>query len=197
VQRRTWLQSLAAFLVVHPWTRLRAFAQAPPLTELQIATLHGIAEVVLPSELRPVERRAIVNRFALWVRNYREQADRGHSYGSSRLAEASGPSPARQYPPQFEALDRAAAGSGATTFAALSADARRTLIEAALNGPPVVTRLPTQPTGANVIADFMGFYFNSPAAYDLCYQREILAEQCRELAGSENLPARRTTGGPP
>ncbi len=195
MQRRTWLQSLAAFLVLHPWARLRAVAQSPvALTDAQIAALHALADVVLPAELRAVERRAVVNRFALWVRNYREGADRGHSYGNSRLAEVAGPSPARRYPPQFAALDRAAGASGATTFAALPIAARRVVVEAALNAPPAVTRLPAQPTGANLVADFMGFYFNSAAAYDLCYQRDILAEQCRELAGSENLPPRRGGG---
>ncbi len=194
MQRRTWLQALASFVVLRPWTRLRAFTQIPVLSDRQIETLHGIAEVVLPGELRPVERRAVVNRFALWVRNYREGADRGHSYGNSRLAEGAGPSPAHRYPPQFDARDRAAAAAGGTTFSALPLEARQRLVGAALNATPPVTRLPARPTGAHLIADFMGFYFNSPAAYDLCYQRDILSEQCRELAGSENPPPRRATG---
>jgi hypothetical protein len=195
MQRRTWLQSLVAFVVLRPWERLRALAQSPALTDPQIEMLHGVAEVVLPTALRAVERRAIVNRFALWVRNYREGADRGHSYGNSRLADVTGPSPAHRYPPQFAALDRAAAAAGGTTFASLPLDARRTLVAASLNAPPAVTRLPTQPTGVNLIADFMGFYFNSPAAYDLAYEREIRSEQCRELAGSEQAPPRRSSGG--
>ena len=98
--------------------------------------------------------------------------------------------PARQYPAQFAALEASARTAGAASFAASSKEQRRTIVEASLNAPERVTRLPGTPTGANLVADFMGFYFNSPDAYDVCYGRDIGADRCRSLTGSEQEPAR-------
>jgi hypothetical protein len=87
------------------------------------------------------------------------------------------------------ALDRAAGEQSIATFSAMSVDQRRAVIEAALDAPPRVTQLPGQPTGANLVADLMGFYFNSPEAFDLGYQAAIGRDACRALAGSEQPPA--------
>ncbi len=105
-----------------------------------------------------------------------------------RLRQPSGPSPAVRYPAQFAALDAAAQARGGTTFAALLASARREVAEAFLNEPQPVNRLPAQPTGANLVADLMGSYFNSPDAWDRCYPAEIQREPCRRLDGSEQQP---------
>jgi hypothetical protein len=64
------------------------------------------------------------------------------------------------------------------------------VIEAALSTPQPVANLPARPTGANLVADFMGFYFNSPDATDLAYQRAIMRDTCRGLPGSEKEPER-------
>jgi hypothetical protein len=191
MKRRSWLQSVAAVLVTRPWTRVRAWTQAPALSEREVATLRAVAEVVLPAAIGVDARQAAVDRFVAWVANYKQNADRGHGYGNSSLSAATGPSPAARYPGQFAAFDRAAVESGAATFAALPLADRRRLVEAALNAAPAVTRLPARPTGANLVADFMGFYFNSPEAYDLAYQRDIGKDRCRTLAGSEQAPPQR------
>lgn len=163
-------------------------AQAPPLSGADIATLKAMAEVVLPTAVGQSGRDKAVARFVGWVRNYREGADRGHSYGASALAASSGPSPAARYPAQFAALDTAARDRGAPSFAALPLDARRTLVENALNLPQPINRLPARPTGANLVADFTGYYFNSADAFDLAYEAEIGRDSCRSLDGSGNAP---------
>jgi len=66
---------------------------------------------------------------------------------------------------------------------------RRFVIERVLNAPPVVQRLPARPTGVNVIADFMGFYFTSGDAWDLAYRARIGRDRCRTLDGSDRAPA--------
>jgi hypothetical protein len=191
MKRRTLFQSVAAVLLARPFARwpLAAPAQAA-LSSSDVATLHAIGDVVLPDAAGADGKGLVVDRFVAWVRNYREGADMGHGYGASTLRRPSGPSPALRYPPQFAALDRAAAALGAKTFAALSREQRVLIVEARLNEPERVTRLPAQPTGANLIADLMGFYFNSPDARDLCYQRDIGADRCRSLDGSEQEPER-------
>jgi hypothetical protein len=167
---------------------LRPREQAPPFTAAETATLKAIAEVVLPSALDRAARDRVVTAFVNWVRGYREGADRGHGYGSSTLSQPTGPSPAGRYPAQFAALDKAAAARGAASFAALALDGRRALVEAALNEPQPVPRLPARPTGANLAADFMGFYFTSGDAWDLAYRANIGRDRCRSLDGSDRAP---------
>jgi hypothetical protein len=188
VPRRTVLQAIAAAVAATPLARLRIFAQAPPITETETATLKAIAEVVLPSAVGRAERDHFVAEFVAWVRNYKEGADMGHGYGASTLRSASGPSPAPRYPSQFASLDDAAKAKGASSFATLRPDDRRAVIEAALNGPPQMTRLPSQPTGQSLVADFMGFYFTSSDAWDLAYQAQIGRDRCRTLDGSDKAP---------
>jgi hypothetical protein len=189
MKRRTVLQSLAALVAVPRLTRLELFAQAPPLNDTEITTLKAIAEVVLPSALGADGRDLAVAEFVAWVRNYKEGADRGHGYGNAQLQQPTGPSPAARYAAQFAALDKAASDQGAASFRALPVAARRPIVEAALNTPQPVTRLPGRPTGANLIADFMGLYFSSADAVDLCYRAEIQRDTCRGLEGSEQPPA--------
>ena len=150
-----------------------------------------MAEIVLPRAIGQDGRDKAVAGFVAWVRNYREGADTGHGYGSSTLSRPTGASPAARYPAQFAALDAAARTQNGTSFAALPLDRRRTVIEAALNLPQPVTRLPPRPTGANLIADFMGLYFNSADAHDLCYNAEIGRDTCRSLEGSDQAPVGR------
>ena len=188
MKRRTVLQSLAALVAVPRFTGLKLFAQTSALGDTEITTLKAIAEVVLPSALGAQGRDDAVAQFVAWVRNYKEGADRGHGYGNSQLSPPTGPSPAARYPAQFAALDKAAADQSAASFAKLPLAARRTIVESALNTPQPVTRLPARPTGANLIADFMGLYFNSADAVDLCYRAGIQRDTCRGLEGSEQAP---------
>lgn len=188
MKRRALLQSLAAVVTARPLAGVRLFAQAP-ITEAETATLKAIAEVVLPSALDRAARDRVVTAFVAWVRGYREGADRGHGYGSSTLSQPSGPSPAARYPAQFASLDKTAIAKGAASFAALSLDGRRAIVEAALNEPQPVQRLPARPTGVNVIADVMGFYFTSGDAWDLAYRASIGRDRCRSLDGSDRAPS--------
>ena len=190
LQRRTLLQLLATAVAATPLGRLAIFAQAPAaITDAQTATLKAIAEVVLPSAISREDRDRVVAAFVAWVHNYKEGAEMGHGYGSSTLRQPSGPSPAARYPAQFAGLDEAAKASGAGSFGALSVDARRSAIEAALNGPQPVNRLPVQPNGQSLIADFMCFYFTNADAWDLAYQAQIGRDRCRTLDGSDNPPS--------
>jgi hypothetical protein len=151
------------------------------------AALLPIAEVVLPGELGESGRREAVSAFVRWIRNYKEGADTDHGYGNTRIRQT-GPSPVRSYPQHIAALDEAARGRGAASFAAASPDVRRALVAAALVSAKI-ERLPSRPNGAHVASDLMGHYFNSPAAEDLCYRAAIGRDSCRGLPGSEARPA--------
>jgi hypothetical protein len=191
MKRRTLLQTIASLVAVQPFARFRLSAQtAAPgqLTPEQIRTLRAMAEVVLPASIGTPGRDKAVSEFVTWVRNYKAGADMGHSYGASRLSAASGPSPAARYPAQFAALDKSAEALGIASFAGLPIERRRQLIDSALSTPQPVTRLPARPTGANLVADFMGFFFNGPDGYNLAYNAAIDRDTCRGLDGSDQAP---------
>jgi hypothetical protein len=182
------LQTAVGFLVFRPVRALARMLQAAPFSARETETLTSIAEIVLPSDLTAQERRRVVDRFTAWFVNYKPGADMGHGYGASTLRQPSGPSPAQRYPPQFAAIDAAVKERGGSTFAALPAATRREIVEKLLNEPQPVNRFPAQPTGASLIADFMGSYFTSANAWDRCYRAQILRDSCRTLDNSEQQP---------
>lgn len=188
--RRFWLRLVGAVAAALPLSSLRslAWAQSPSTPALNVPTLNAIAEVVLPSMLTAQERADAANAFVEWVAGYRAGAETGHGYGTTRLRRT-GPSPASAYPAQLAALETAARAEGAASLSALSTDARRRVIESALNTPTRVTQLPSQPNGAHVIADFMGQFFHGPSGYNLAYRAAINRLDCRGLEGSDAPPA--------
>lgn len=192
INRRTLLKLGGAVVAWRPFARLKVLAQAPPapvFTPDQIKTLAGIADVTLPSALGADGRDDAVRKFVAWHVNYREGADMGHGYGNSTLRQKSGPPVAPRYAPQFAAFDQAARQQGAASFAAADSTVKRAIVEAALNSPQPVNRLPARPTGANLAADFAGMYFNSAGAFDLAYQAAIGRDDCRGLENSDQAPA--------
>lgn len=190
--RRTLLRWAAALATTWPLSSLKVLAhsrsQAVPLTAGHTATLQAIAEVVLPTLLSRDEQHAVVAQFVTWVTNYREGAEMGHGYGATRVRHT-GPSPAATYPAQLAALEAAARAQGAASLSAQSVTTRRAVVETALTTPQRVTQLPARPSGANVIADFMGMFFNGPEGYNLAYRAAINREDCRGLDGSGQVPA--------
>ena len=174
VSRRTALKSIAAAPLFQRAFRLQA----------DDPTLAAIAEAVLPSES---SRNAAVTAFIRWHADYKENADTDHGYGNTRLR-TTGPRPDRNYAKQIAALESAARAAGAASFASLSRDQRRAILEAAIVEAKV-ERLSARPSGAHVATDLMGHYFGSSAANDLCYRAAIRRDECRGLAGSD-LPPR-------
>ena len=190
INRRTLLRLGGAVVAWRPFARWNVLAQTltPVFTPDQINTLRGIAEAALPSVLDAEARDGAARKFVAWHVNYREGADMGHGYGNATLRRKSGPAVAPRYAAQFTALDQAARGQGATSFVSASPAIRRSVIESTLNTPQPVNRLPARPTGANLVADFMGMYFNSASAFDLAYQAAIGRDDCRGLENSDQAP---------
>jgi hypothetical protein len=191
INRRSLLKLGAAVVAWRPFARFNLLAQtasAPAFTADQIQTLRGIADVTLPSSLDADARDTAVRKFVSWHVNYRQGADMGHGYGNSTLRPKSGPAVLPRYSAQFASLDQVARTQGAASFAAAPAAIRRSIVESALNTPQPVNRLPARPTGANLVADFAGMYFNSAGAFDLAYQAEIGRDDCRGLENSDQPP---------
>jgi hypothetical protein len=180
VSRRDALKMAA----VAPIFRLKPEAiQSGFRLQAEDPTVSAIAEAVLPAE---ADRKAAVTAFTRWIANYKEGADTDHGYGNTRVR-STGPSPARNYAAQIAALEAAAKAKGATGFVAASLDQRRAIVEAAITDAKI-ERISARPTGAHIITDLMGHYFNSPVAQDLCYRAAIGRDACRGLPGSEKKP---------
>jgi len=191
VTRRGAIKTLGAAAAAAPVFRLKAEAagRAPGGFRLQAevpdsSLLAAIAEVVIPAE---ADRKAAVDAFIRWIREYKEGADTDHGYGNTRVR-ATGPSPARNYGAQIAALESAARAANAAGFAKAPLDVRRAVVERAI-ADAKIERLPSRPTGGHVATDLMGHYFASSPASDLCYGVAIGRDQCRGLQGSEKAPA--------
>jgi len=181
ISRRDALKTIAAAVPV----LARPENLQPGHSSLQARdpTITAMAEAVLPSES---DRKAALAAFIRWIDEYKENADTDHGYGVTRVR-PTGPSPAKNYPAQLEALDAAARAAGAESFAATPLAERRAIVERALTDAKI-ERLPARPNGGHIAADLMGHYFNSSAANDLCYRAAIDRDACRGLAGSELPP---------
>jgi hypothetical protein len=185
MKRRTILQMIGGAAAVLPFERVKLLAQPRELTPEAVATLRTIAPTVLPSTLGDKKLGAIVDRFAEWTRNYREDVALAHGYGHPRLRK-SGPTPAPLYLRQLADLDAAAGKAGG--WNAMSLDARRALLDEAFTKAGVRS-LPPRPSGQHVVADLMAFYFRSSEANDYCYSALIAREVCRPIAITTKRPA--------
>lgn len=189
MRRRALLQLLGATIGT---ARVPLGVRAQSPTPVDQARIRSIAEAVLPDEIGAAEQDKVVAAFLAWLRDYRAGAETDHGYGVTRLRRLP-PSPAARYPTQIEALETAARTRG-KSFADLSRDERRAVLEAAIAAAKV-ERLPSRPDGGHIATDLMGFYFNSIEANDLCYRASIGRDLCRGLDGSSERPAPLARGG--
>ena len=184
MRRRSLLQWMAASLSGLPALRGRA-AAAPGLGPESEDTLRGLATSVLPGSLGAERIEKITNRFSLWLRSYRPDAELDHGYGHTKLR-TTGISPLAGYAAQLAALERAAKAEG-SSFALLKPERQRALVAAGLAAARV-SDLPERPDGRHVAADLLAFFFRSSEASDLCYGVAIDRDACRGLPGSEEAP---------
>jgi hypothetical protein len=185
MKRRTLLQWMAAVAAFVPFDRVRLFAQPRDLTPEAVAALHEIAPTVLPSALGAARVRALVDKFVVWTRGYREGVALAHGYGHPRLIR-SGATPVPAYVAQLAALADAARAKGGR-WAALDQESRRAILDAAF-AKAGVRNLPPRPAGQHVVADLMAFYFRSSEANDDCYNALINREVCRPIAITVRRP---------
>lgn len=168
LKRRTllqWLGSAAASLPL-----LRVSLHADELAADHVLVLRDIAATVLPSTLGARGQDEAVDRFLIWIRDYKEGVPLSHGYGDPRLVRT-GPSPAPGYAKQIAALQQTARARGGR-FGILPLETRRALLDEAFKAAGV-QNLPGRPDGRHVIADLMAHYFRSSAANDLCYNSRI------------------------
>jgi len=185
MNRRSILQMLGTAAVSLGWRPSLARAQAAPLDAVAVGTLRAMAPAVLPTAIGTVGAEKVVDDFLVWLRGYKSGADMGYGYGILRKQVTPTIAPAT-YREQLAALEQAARAAGGS-FATRSVDERRAIVTQALDASGV-RAFPGIPNGHHVITDFMGFYFTSSDANDLCHQAKIGRDKCRTLAGSSRRP---------
>lgn len=185
VSRRTFLAALAAALPTASFIRLAHAAAVDDLVARK-STLLALGEALLPSELGAARVAAIVDGFQRWIAGYREHAELVHGYGTSKL-EWTGPTPATRWSVQLDELDRAGQRAHARPFAALTIAQRQHVV---LTEHDVfkADRIPPTAKSPHVALALLSHFYGSYAATDLCYDAQIMRENCRPLAVSSRKP---------
>lgn len=184
--RRTFFK-WTAFSVLPSLVPKWLYAQTSDAAATEAATLHALAEVVLPSTLGPARLNQAVAQFTQWTREYKAGAEMSAGYGVTRI-QVVPPDPSAHHGEQLRALN-AAAQARRAEFATLDAAARRELVQAAI-GAAGVDGIPRRPDGRHIATDLMShFFFVAGDGQDWLYNVSIKRETCRGLGTSANRPA--------
>ena len=169
-------------------------SQAPtPTGETPPAeTLRAVAGAVLPaSDLGPDGIDQVVTDFEAWIDGFEPVAEMPHGYLNRGLANIryGPPHPGPRWAAQVEALELEAAKRHQSTFAELSIEDRRTLIQGQL-GRDELGRLPSPGQARHVAVGLMAYFYAGSEATDLCYRASIGRFKCRGLGtlGREPRP---------
>ena len=125
--RRTFLKQSAAALSAATLAGCGPPDEGPGAGDarpaLEPATLRGVADVVLPSELGDEGREAAVRAFEGWLAELEPVAELNHGYGTAEIAYGP-PDPAPAWMAQLAALDLEAQKRHDVAFASLPSEAR-------------------------------------------------------------------------
>lgn len=194
IDRRDFLESVAA---VVPATVLAQRASehhvGPSPLRLDRAMLSALAQAVLPSELDDAAIDRVVTGFQTWLDGYESAAELNHGYGTGKIRYTP-VNPHPNWQSQLAALDAQAQQRFGLSFSDLEPTPRREIIRQQLEGDPV-ERLRLPQLARHVAVGLLSYYYATPEASDLCYQRAIGKNSCRALARSPDEPSR-LAGGP-
>ena len=180
IDRRTFIAALATLPAAAAWPAHAAGVRA--------ASLHSVADAILPSALGDAGIASAADQFRGWLDRYQPGAELDHGYGSGTLRYAPA-DPRPQWTAQLEELDADARTQHNRAFDALDRPTRRTLVAARLTATNA-DRL-TSPLGARHVAlALLSWFYTTPTAHDLCYQARITPLTCRPLNDVTNAPRR-------
>ncbi len=151
------------------------------------AALDALAEAVLPSELGAAGRGRTVADFRQWLAGFEPVAELNHGYGTGDIDYAPA-DPGPGWMAQLRALDLESQQRFGRAFAALDAEVRRDLVRAQI-GRGSDSGLPAIAEARHVAIGLLAFFYDSPAATDLCYRAQIGKHTCRALAAAPGKPA--------
>jgi hypothetical protein len=171
IDRRTFLAALAALPAVAAWPAHAAGVRA--------ASLHSLADAILPTELGSEGINSAVDGFRGWLDRYQPGAELDHGYGSGTLRYAAA-DPRPQWTSQLEELDADARGQHSRAFDTLDRAARRHLVASRLDTTNA-DRLPAPLAARHIALAFLAWFYTTPTAHDLGYRARIVPLTCRPL----------------
>ena len=193
IDRRGFVKSVAAVVPVAAVVRqaastVRDVPAAPPPPPLDDELLHALGEAVLPTELDAASAGRVLADFQSWLEAYRPVAEINHGYGTGEIRYTpADPAPAWQA--QLEALDLEAHQRFSNSFNDIDVASRRQMVRRQM-ARDRIDGFPRPHTARHVAVGLLAFYYSTPEAADLCYQRAIGKQSCRSLARSPDEPPR-------
>lgn len=150
------------------------------------AVLDAAADLVLPSELDLVQRRAATDAFVRWVEGYGPVAEEMHGYGYPDVRYLP-PDPAPNWRAQLEGLDLLAQRRHGARFATLDRTARTALLDDVLR-PLATDRLPAPLAAPHVLLALLSHWVGQADAWDLAFDARIGRNTCRPLDDAVRQP---------
>ena len=172
IDRRSFITALATLPVA---------AVAWPLhaENVRAASLHSVADAILPSALGAEGISSAVDQFRGWLDRYQPGAELDHGYGSGTLRYAPA-DPRPHWTSQLEELDADARTLHNRAFDSLDRATRRTIVAARLTATNA-DRLTSPLAARHVALALLSWFYTTPTAHDLCYQARIVPLTCRPL----------------
>ena len=121
-----------------------------------------------------------------WIDGYQPGAEANHGYGTGKIERLTA-DPRPQWRTQLTAFDADARRNGAQSFAALPRDGRQALVRTALAAERGDS-LPAPLAASHIALALLGYFYDSPAATDLCYEVQIGRQRCRPLPAQRQQP---------
>lgn len=183
--RRAFLSALAV-AVPSAWLIRHAHAASVDDLATDARTMRALGEAILPSSLGGAGTVKAVDAFQRWISGYRANVELVHGYATSAL-QYSGPTPATRWASQLAALDGLAMRAHGRSFAALTPEQRRAIVQGELDRLKA-DRITPIARAPHVAIALLAHFYASPAATDLCYEAMIARQNCRPLATSSRRP---------
>ena len=160
---------------------------APRATGFDRARLDALAGAVLPESLGTAGRQKAIDEFVSWVDGFDPAAEEMHGYGYADVRYLPA-DPAPAWRAQLDALEVLAKRIHGASFAALTVEQQRGLLNIVLRRERGSDRLPA-PLGASHIAvALLSHWASTPSAWDRALGVQVGAMTCRPLDAANRKP---------
>ena len=188
MNRRRFVGSVAAAVpaTVLAHRAVPRIMEPPNPARLDDALLRALGHTVLPAELEPQQFDRALAGFQTWLEEYEPGAELNHGYGTEEI-KTTPDDPTPRWQRQLESLEQEAR-QRQRSFADLDLDTRAEIVRGQIAGDRL-NRLPRAYNARHVAVGLLAYFYATPEATDLCYQRAIGKNTCRPLAQSPEEPA--------
>jgi hypothetical protein len=160
---------------------------APRATGFDRARLDALAGAVLPESLGTTGRQKAIDAFVSWVDGYDPAAEEMHGYGYADVRYLPA-DPAPAWRAQLDALEVLAKRIHGASFAALTVEQQRGLLNIVLRRERGSDRLPAPLGASHVAVALLSHWASTPEAWDRALGVQVGAMTCRPLDDASRKP---------